>query len=87
MEPDDNSTIEDVIGAISHRPRRAPPLVTVNSNSDLASTEGRAQDKEIIADLFTTGLNAMSAHFLPQHKPWLRYGWTRSMLCRGQEVQ
>ena len=49
--PDDASTIDDVVAAISQQPKGAALLVVGNFNTNLAATEGRAQDEEVAADM------------------------------------
>ena len=85
--PDDTLTIEDVVAAISKRPRKAELLVAGNFNVDLAEPEGNARDEKIAAALGAARLEDMSTHFLPRHKPWLRDGRTWSMLRGGREVR
>ena len=49
LDPDDASTIEEVIADIIQHPR-GPALLTVGDfNTNLAAPEGLAQDKEIAA--------------------------------------
>ena len=66
--------------AIRQRPRGAALLVAGESNADLAAPEGNVRDEDITAALSTTGLEDISRHFIPQLKPWLRYGKMWSMI-------
>ena len=83
MAPYSASTIESIVAAIIQRPYRADLLVAGNFNANLAVVEGHAWDKSIAAALSTTVLEDMSAHLLPQRKPWLRDGRTWIMLHKG----
>ena len=47
LDPDNASTIEDVVAAISQRPRGGALLVVRDFNTDLAVPEGRVQGEEI----------------------------------------
>ena len=69
LAPDDASTIEDVVAAISQRPWGAALIVVVDFNTDLAVPEGREQDEEITAAMAESGLENMRGNFLPWHKP------------------
>ena len=60
LSPDDASIVEDVVAAISQRPRGAALLVTVYFNVDLAAPEVHARDKVIVASLCTADLEDMS---------------------------
>ena len=53
-----------------------------NFNTDLIDPEGKLRDENIVVALVTTYLEDMGAHFLPQYKPWTRYGRTWIILCR-----
>ena len=57
-----------------------------NFNTDLAAPEGRERDEGIAAALAEEGLEDMSGHFLPRHKPWLKDGRTWAMHRGGREV-
>ena len=76
MAPYDASTIEDVFAAICNRPRGGALLVVSNFNTDLVVPEGRERDEGVAAALAEEGLEDMSGHFLPWHKPWLKDGRT-----------
>ena len=65
MAPDENSTIEDVIVAISQSPRRGALLLVGNLNTNLTAPEGRARDEEIAAAMATAGIEDINGHFLP----------------------
>ena len=79
MDPDKFSTIDDVVAAISKRPRGAALLVVGYFNTDLAAPDGRERDKDIAAALAEEGLEDMIGQFLPRHKPWLKDGCTWDM--------
>ena len=59
-------------------------MVDGNFNADLSEPEGNTQDKEIVEDLTTTGLEYMSAHFLSRHKSWERDGRTWNIIHKGK---
>ena len=56
LDPDDASTIEDVIAAIGKQTWGAALLVVRNFNTDLAAPEGWEQEKGIAAALEEEGL-------------------------------
>ena len=56
-------------------------------NTNLAATEVREQDKGITAAMVEEVLEDMSVHFLPRHKPWLKYVHTWAMHWGGGEVR
>ena len=87
MSPYDASTIEDVVMAIIQRPREAKLLVAGDFNFNLVVPEGHALDEAIAAALSMSGLEYMSAHFLPRRKPWLIYGRTWRIIYREQELR
>ena len=47
LDPDDTSTIEDIVAAIRQCPQGAALLVVGDFNTNLADPEGQARDKEI----------------------------------------
>ena len=61
-------------------------MVVSNFKTDLAAPEGRDRDEVISATLAEEGLEDMSGHFLPRHKPWLKDGHTWAMHRGGREV-
>ena len=69
LDPDDTSTIDDVVAAISQQLQGAALLVVGNFNTDLAAPEGMARDEEIAAAMDESGLEDISGHFFPRHKP------------------
>ena len=82
--PDGASTIEDVVAAISKRPRGGALLVVSNFNTDLVVPEGRERDEGVAAALAEEGLEDMSGHFLPWHKPWFNDDRTWAMHWSGR---
>ena len=76
LAPDDTSTIEDAVAAISKRLRGAALLVVGYFDTDLAGPEGQERYKRIAAAMAEEGLEDMSDHFLPRHKPWSKDGCT-----------
>ena len=44
-----------------------------NFNTDLSAMEVWEQEKGFAASLVEEGPEDMRGHFLPQHKPWLKY--------------
>ena len=56
LVPDDASTTEDVVVAISQRPHGAVLSVAIYFNAKLAASEVQARDENIATDLFTAGL-------------------------------
>ena len=83
--PNDASTIEDIVAAISRRPQGAELLVNGNLNEDLDEPEGTTCAEDIFAALAASGLEYMSSHFLPKRKYWPRDGRTWS-IWRGYWV-
>ena len=84
---DDTSTIECIVTAIGHRPHGAALLVAGDFNVDLTAPEGNVQDKEITTAIATSGMEDMSAHFLPHQKYWAQDGRTWSMHWLGRGVR
>ena len=80
MDPDDASTIKDVVTAIRHRSHGSEMLVARNFNADLAAPEVQAREKEIAAAMSERGIEDMSGKFLQWRKPWLKNVRTWSML-------
>ena len=68
MAPDNASTIDDVIVAISQRLRGGALLVAGDLNTNLTAPEERTQDEEIAEAISAAGLEDMSGHFLSQNK-------------------
>ena len=52
----------------------------------MAAQEGWYLDEGISAAMADEGLEDMSSHFLPRHKPWLKDGRTWAMHRSGREV-
>ena len=71
MDPENALIIEDVIVAISQRPRGAALLVVGNFNTNLAAPEVRERYEGIVVAMEEEGLEDTSGHFLPWYKPWL----------------
>ena len=71
-----------------HQPAspRDAPLAVGNFNADFAVPEGRTQDEDITTDMARAGLEDLSRHFFPWHKPWLRDSRTWFMRHEGREV-
>ena len=76
MAPENASTIDDVVTAISQQPWGATLLVVGDFNTDLDAPEGQDWDEGIAAAMEEELLEDISAHFLPQHKLWLKDGCT-----------
>ena len=87
LAPENATTIEVIVAAISQQPRGAALLVVGDFNTDLEAPEGQAWDEEIAVAMAAAGLEYLSDHFLPQHKPWLRDCSTWCMRRGGQEVR
>ena len=68
LAPDNASTIDDVIVAISQRLRGGALLVAGDLNTNLTAPEERTQDEEIAEAIAAAGLEDMSGHFLSQNK-------------------
>ena len=84
LAPDDASKIEDVLAAISQRPRGAALLVVGDFNTDLDAPEDRERDEGIAAAMTEEVLEDMSGYFLPKHKPWLKDSRTWAMHRGGR---
>ena len=69
MVPDDASTVEEVVAAISQQPQGDALMVVGDFNTDLSALEGRVRDEEITADMAESGLEDMIRHFFPLNKP------------------
>ena len=76
LAPNDTSTIESFVAALKERPWGSEMLVAGYLNFNMVYPEGDQREEEIVAVLTTTGLEDKSAHFLPQRRPWCRYGRT-----------
>ena len=87
LAPDDASTIEDIVAAISKRPWGAALLAVGDFNTNLATTEVLEQNKGIAAALAEEGLEDMISHFLPRHKLWLKDGHPWVIHWGGWEVR
>ena len=68
LTPYDASKIESIVTAIIQRSRGSMLLVTRDFNLDLAAPEENLRREDIVAVIATTGLQDMSAHFLPCRK-------------------
>ena len=86
MAPDYASTIDDAVTAIGKLNWGAALLVVGNFNTNLDLLEVRERNEVIAAALVEEGLEDMSGHFLPRHKPWLKDGLTWVMHQGGREV-
>ena len=86
LDPDDASTIDDVVAATRNRPRGGVLLVLGDFNTGLAASEGQERDEGIAEALAEEGLKDMSGHFLPHQKTWLKNGHTWAIYRGGQEV-
>ena len=87
LAPDNASTIDDIIVAISQRLRGAALLVSGDINTNLTAPEGRTQDEDIAEAIAEAGLEDMSGNFLSQKKSWLKYGRAWCMHRRGRELR
>ena len=79
LTPENTSTKEDVVAAISKRPRGAALLVVGNFNTNLAAPEGWERNEGIAAALAEEVLEDMSSYFLSRHNLWLKDGLTWAM--------
>ena len=61
--------------------------MVINSNPNLAASEGRERYKRIAAALAEEVLEYIISHLLPRHKPWLKDGRTWAMYRGGREVR
>ena len=86
LAPDNASTIDGVIVAISQQLRGTTLLVAGDLNTDLAAPEGRTQDEDISESIAASGLEDMSRHFLPP-KMWLKDGKAWCMHWGGRELR
>ena len=55
-------------------------------NTNLAAPESRAWDEDIVEAMAAAGLEYLSGHFLPHHKPWLKDSRKWCMCRRGREL-
>ena len=72
LAPYNASTMENIVAAISKRPRGTALLVVRNFNTDLAASEGWEWEKGISAALVEEVLEDMNGRFLPLHTPRLK---------------
>ena len=61
--------------------------MVINSNPNLAASEGRERYKRIAAALAEEVLEYIISHLLPRHKPWLKDGRTWAMKRGDREVR
>ena len=90
MDPEDASTIEDIVAGVGKRPRGGGGgalLVIGDLNTNLAAPEAREWYKGIVVALEEEGLEDMSGHSLPRQKPWLKHGHKWAMYQGSREVR
>ena len=81
---DCTSTIKHVVAAIGQCPHLDALLVSGDFNIDLVTPEGDHRGEYIAGAIVTTGLEYMSAYFLPYRKSWEWYMGTWCMHLQGR---
>ena len=84
LAPDDASTIHNIVASISQCPCGDVLLVAGAFNADLAAPDENFRREDIVAVIVTTGLEYMSAYFLPYRKSWEWYMGTWCMHLQGR---
>ena len=66
IAPDNASTIENVVAAISRQPQGGELLMTGEFNADLAKPKGNVHTEKIAKALTDSGLEDMITYFPPR---------------------
>ena len=87
LAPKYSDTIERVVAALGDKLRGTALLVAGDLNTDLGDTENERSGSEIAAAMTESGVEDMTAHFLPRKRKWGRELRTWSMVREGKVVR
>ena len=87
LAPDDAETIELVVTALGDRLKGTALIVAGDLNTDLGDAENNSRGLEIATEMTETGVEDMTAHFLPRKRRWGRRRRTWSIVRGGKVVR
>ena len=87
LAPDDTSTIERVVAALRYIPKGTILVVAGYLNTYLEDSENYWRGTDIAAAMTASGVEDMTAHFLPRRRKWGRERRMWSMVREGKVVR